>query len=106
MSILGIVAGWLAERITGRNHGLLTNFIVGILGAIVSRAGDPSLAPAGGSPVFGHPGLRDRCRNFRQWWLGSIGGSLRPSCVLAHPLRAVADRPSSLATIGVTRVPG
>lgn len=33
--IVGIVAGWLAEQITGRNQGLLTNLIVGIIGAFV-----------------------------------------------------------------------
>lgn len=33
--IVGIIAGWLAERITGRNHGLLTNLIVGIVGAMI-----------------------------------------------------------------------
>ena len=33
--VVGIVAGWLAERLTGRSHGLLTNLIVGIVGAIV-----------------------------------------------------------------------
>jgi uncharacterized membrane protein YeaQ/YmgE (transglycosylase-associated protein family) len=32
---VGLIAGWLAERITGRNHGLLTNLIVGIIGAFV-----------------------------------------------------------------------
>ena len=32
---MGIIAGWLAERITGRNHGLLTNLIVGIVGAFL-----------------------------------------------------------------------
>jgi uncharacterized membrane protein YeaQ/YmgE (transglycosylase-associated protein family) len=25
--VVGILAGWLAERISGRNHGLLTNLI-------------------------------------------------------------------------------
>ena len=40
MSILAcivvvLIAGWLAERITGRNHGLLTNLIVGMIGAFV-----------------------------------------------------------------------
>ena len=40
MSILawigvGIIAGWLAEKITGSNHGLLTNLIVGIIGAFI-----------------------------------------------------------------------
>jgi uncharacterized membrane protein YeaQ/YmgE (transglycosylase-associated protein family) len=33
--IVGVLAGWLAERITGRNHGLLTNLIVGIVGAFI-----------------------------------------------------------------------
>jgi len=33
--IVGLIAGWLAERITGRNHGLVTNLIVGIVGALV-----------------------------------------------------------------------
>ena len=33
--VVGLIAGWLAERITGRNHGLLTNLIVGIIGAFV-----------------------------------------------------------------------
>jgi uncharacterized membrane protein YeaQ/YmgE (transglycosylase-associated protein family) len=33
--VVGVIAGWLAERITGRNHGLLTNLLVGIVGAIL-----------------------------------------------------------------------
>ena len=33
--VVGILAGWLAEWITGRNHGLLTNLIVGIAGAFI-----------------------------------------------------------------------
>ena len=33
--VVGIIAGWLAERITGRNHGLPTNLIVGIIGAFI-----------------------------------------------------------------------
>ena len=33
--VVGMLAGWLAERITGRNHGLLTNLIVGIVGALI-----------------------------------------------------------------------
>jgi uncharacterized membrane protein YeaQ/YmgE (transglycosylase-associated protein family) len=33
--IVRIHAGWPAERITGRNHGLLTNLIVGIVGGEV-----------------------------------------------------------------------
>lgn len=33
--IIGLVAGWLAERITGRDQGLLTNLVVGIIGALI-----------------------------------------------------------------------
>jgi uncharacterized membrane protein YeaQ/YmgE (transglycosylase-associated protein family) len=33
--VVGIIAGWLAERITGRSHGLLLNLIVGIIGAFI-----------------------------------------------------------------------
>lgn len=33
--IIGIIAGWLAEKIMKRNHGLLTNLIVGIVGALI-----------------------------------------------------------------------
>ena len=33
--VIGIIAGWLAEQIMGRNHGLLTNLIVGIVGALI-----------------------------------------------------------------------
>lgn len=33
--IIGIIAGWLAEKIMKKNHGLLTNLIVGIVGALI-----------------------------------------------------------------------
>ena len=33
--VVGIIAGWLAERITGRNHGLLMNLLVGVIGASI-----------------------------------------------------------------------
>jgi uncharacterized membrane protein YeaQ/YmgE (transglycosylase-associated protein family) len=32
---VGLIAGWLAERLTGRNHGLLANLFVGIIGSII-----------------------------------------------------------------------
>jgi len=35
--LIGILAGWLAEKIMKRDHGLLTNLIVGILGAIIGK---------------------------------------------------------------------
>lgn len=33
--IVGIIAGWLAEKIMKRDHGLLTNLIVGVLGGLL-----------------------------------------------------------------------
>ena len=33
--IIGLVAGWLAARITNSPHGLLRNLAVGLLGAVL-----------------------------------------------------------------------
>ena len=33
--VIGILAGWIAEQVTGREHGLLTNLIVGVVGAFL-----------------------------------------------------------------------
>jgi len=33
--VVGVIAGWLAERITRRDHGLIMNLIVGIIGASI-----------------------------------------------------------------------
>ncbi|HYD86987.1 MAG TPA: GlsB/YeaQ/YmgE family stress response membrane protein [Vitreimonas sp.] len=33
--IIGILAGWIAEQVMGRKHGLLTNLVVGIVGAFL-----------------------------------------------------------------------
>nr|WP_321444503.1 GlsB/YeaQ/YmgE family stress response membrane protein [uncultured Cohaesibacter sp.] len=33
--IVGIVAGFIAEKVTKSDHGLLTNLIVGLIGAFV-----------------------------------------------------------------------
>ncbi len=35
MLIIGAIAGWIAERVTKSNHGLLTNIIVGVAGSFV-----------------------------------------------------------------------
>jgi uncharacterized membrane protein YeaQ/YmgE (transglycosylase-associated protein family) len=35
--IVGALAGWIAEMIMKSNHGLLTNIIVGIVGAVVGN---------------------------------------------------------------------
>lgn len=33
--VIGIIAGWIAEKVMKRNHGLLTNLIVGVVGAFL-----------------------------------------------------------------------
>jgi len=33
--LIGILAGWIAEKVMRRNHGLLTNLIVGVVGAFL-----------------------------------------------------------------------
>jgi uncharacterized membrane protein YeaQ/YmgE (transglycosylase-associated protein family) len=33
--VVGLVAGWLAEQITGRNDSLIGNLVIGIIGALV-----------------------------------------------------------------------
>jgi uncharacterized membrane protein YeaQ/YmgE (transglycosylase-associated protein family) len=38
MLIIGIIAGWIAEKVTASDHGLLTNLLVGIAGSFVGGA--------------------------------------------------------------------
>ncbi|MDZ4761385.1 MAG: GlsB/YeaQ/YmgE family stress response membrane protein [Alphaproteobacteria bacterium] len=33
--VIGIFAGWIAEQIMGRKHGLITNLVVGLVGALL-----------------------------------------------------------------------
>jgi uncharacterized membrane protein YeaQ/YmgE (transglycosylase-associated protein family) len=33
--VIGLLAGWLAERILKRRHGLITNLVVGLVGAVL-----------------------------------------------------------------------
>jgi uncharacterized membrane protein YeaQ/YmgE (transglycosylase-associated protein family) len=35
MLIIGILAGWIAEKVTASDHGLLTNLLVGVAGSFV-----------------------------------------------------------------------
>ena len=48
--VIGVVAGWLAEKVMGRNHGLLTNLVVGVVGALLGGfiAGNLLGIPVGG----------------------------------------------------------
>lgn len=49
MLLIGIIAGWIAEKITSSNHGIFTNMLVGIAGAFVGG----KLAEVLQIPVFG-----------------------------------------------------
>jgi uncharacterized membrane protein YeaQ/YmgE (transglycosylase-associated protein family) len=49
MLVIGVLAGWVAEKITESNHGLLTNLLVGVAGAFVGG----KLAEVLNIPVFG-----------------------------------------------------
>jgi uncharacterized membrane protein YeaQ/YmgE (transglycosylase-associated protein family) len=33
--VIGVLAGWIAEKVMRRNHGLLTNLVVGVIGAFL-----------------------------------------------------------------------
>lgn len=33
--IIGLIAGYIAEKVTRSNHGLITNLIIGVIGAFV-----------------------------------------------------------------------
>jgi uncharacterized membrane protein YeaQ/YmgE (transglycosylase-associated protein family) len=33
--VIGILAGWIAEKVMSRNHGLLMNLIVGVIGSYI-----------------------------------------------------------------------
>lgn len=33
--VIGLIAGFIAEKVMNRNHGLIKNLIVGVIGAVV-----------------------------------------------------------------------
>jgi uncharacterized membrane protein YeaQ/YmgE (transglycosylase-associated protein family) len=33
--IIGLLAGWIAQRVMNRRHGLITNLIVGLIGSVL-----------------------------------------------------------------------
>ena len=47
--LIGIIAGWIAEKITASDHGIFTNMLVGIAGAFIGG----KLAEVVQIPVFG-----------------------------------------------------
>ncbi|WP_136657310.1 GlsB/YeaQ/YmgE family stress response membrane protein [Nitratireductor sp. XY-223] len=33
--VIGLIAGFIAEKVMNRNHGLIKNLVVGVIGAVV-----------------------------------------------------------------------
>lgn len=48
--VVGLLAGFIAEQLMGGNHGLLTNLVVGLIGALIGPVILSALGmmPAGG----------------------------------------------------------
>ncbi len=46
---IGLLAGWIAERITSSSHGILTNMLVGVAGSFLGSR----LAELLDIPIFG-----------------------------------------------------
>lgn len=63
--IIGVIAGWIAEKVTSSNHGLFTNLLVGVAGAFVGN----KLAEVLQVPVFG-------------FWRGLIAASIGAIIIL------------------------
>jgi uncharacterized membrane protein YeaQ/YmgE (transglycosylase-associated protein family) len=50
--VVGVLAGWIAERAMNKHHGLLTNLLVGIAGSFVGGA----IAALAGFQFYGFVG--------------------------------------------------
>ncbi len=75
MLIIGMLAGWIAEKDTKSDHGLLTNMIVGIAGSFV------------GGAVAGTLGI-----HFAGWFWGNLLVSAIGAIGLVYVWRAVNNR--------------
>lgn len=47
--LIGLLAGWIAERLTASDHGLITNMLVGVAGSFVGA----KIAELLEIPIFG-----------------------------------------------------
>jgi uncharacterized membrane protein YeaQ/YmgE (transglycosylase-associated protein family) len=68
--IIGGIAGWLAEKVTGSRMGLLTNIILGVIGAGIAAW------------LFGLLGVR-----MQGGWLGYLIAGFIGACVLIFATR-------------------
>lgn len=76
--IIGLLAGWIAERVMNRSHGLLVNLIVGLVGAVIGGF----LAGLLGFTYYG--------------WLGSLVVATVGAIVLLFVLSLVSGRRTSV----------
>ena len=86
--IVGIAAGWIAEQVTGRRHGILTNLIVGLLGAILGWWLSENVL---GIPITG--------------WLGSLVAATGGAVVLLFIFGLIRRREDRINPIGERRGP-
>jgi uncharacterized membrane protein YeaQ/YmgE (transglycosylase-associated protein family) len=73
--IVGALAGWIAEKIMKANHGLLTNIILGIVGALALNA---ILLAVLGTTLGG--------------WIGQLIIGIAGACILIWGYRAIKGR--------------
>jgi len=73
--IVGALAGWIAEKIMKRDHGLLLNIFLGIVGAMLFNA---ILAFVFGSSLGG--------------WIGQLFAGVVGACILIAAINAFRNR--------------
>ena len=50
--LIGILAGWIAEKVMRRNHGLVVNLVVGVVGAFLGSFIATSLGIGTGAGIL------------------------------------------------------
>ncbi len=77
--LIGIIAGWIAEKVTGSNMGLIKNLIVGIIGSWIGFF----IANAAGIQLG---------EIFHGWFFGNLVVSAAGAIVLLLVLKLVFGR--------------
>ena len=70
--VIGGIAGWVAERVTKSDHGLLMNIVVGIVGAFI------------GGWIFTQLGI-----SVGNDWIGSLITAIAGALVLLYGLKFI-----------------
>lgn len=78
--LIGGIAGWIAEKLTKSSHGLLTNIVIGIIGAYIGGV----LANALGLKI---------AMIFQGWFWGNLLVSVVGAVVLITVYRLLKGRP-------------